>query len=147
MAFDRAELIEFIREHYVALGESAGQIATLTGKTRNTIIGLIHRNGISRDAASRVPRPKVARLGPLLPAAPRLVAPRPVKKPTVELDPSKFCSIGELDKSKCHYDIGGPFDPPGLHCGQLTNGTPYCDGHAAMVYQPRKPAQDVRPKR
>ena len=123
-------------------GESAGQIAALFSQTRNVIIGIVHRRGFTRPGgvASYVRRSPIRR-----PASPFSLPEKPARPQKVDpvLDPLVMARIHELEKNQCRYPVGGPREDPGLFCGQPTTST-YCEAHAALVYQPKKPKGTTR---
>lgn len=134
--------LDFVKARWTVDGESAGQIATQLGVTRNVVIGVIHRRGwIQPGGAARrvVPRAPVL---PRAPIAPKAAAP---KKTALVLNPEKFVVFDQLGPHHCRYpvDAGGK---AGMYCGMVPNGTPYCDGHALIVYQPQQPRKSKRPR-
>jgi hypothetical protein len=124
-------------------GLSAGQIAGRFGQTRNVIIGIVHRRGWSKpgNVAPRQQRTHFKR-APKLPAP---VAIAPPKKQALNLDPTKFVRFDQLGPHHCRYPVDRGSDHAGMYCGALPNGSPYCDGHAEIVYQPHQPRKKRRP--
>jgi hypothetical protein len=130
--------LDEIKTGWTIDGKSAGELAAQFGVTRNVVIGICHRRGWIQPGGSR-------RAAPRAPAAPRPPKPKPEPKKKVELvlDPSKFCQFDQLGPHHCRYpvDAGGS---SGMYCGLQPNGTPYCDGHALIVYQPQQPRKIKR---
>lgn len=123
--------LEQLKAGWTVEGASASQLAARFGQTRNVVIGIAHRRGWQKAGGSVRPRPR-------LPSAPRPPAPGAPEPPAPEppsalvLDPEKFVTMDQLDRCHCRYPVGD-----GKYCGALPNETPYCDGHARIVYQPR----------
>ncbi len=128
-------------------GWSAGQLAGHFGVTRNVIIGVCHRRGWLQPGGPGAGQRARARPRPdrkVLPAAPAAPPPQPKKQPLV-LDPTKFVAFDQLGPHHCRYPIdGGGKD--GQYCGLTPDGSPYCEGHAAIVYQPSQPRKIKRPR-
>lgn len=150
-AWDATSTAKAIRE-YLA-GKSASEIAPMIGQsvTRNAVIGMLHRNGVTRSPAQaakatsrdlqnrarNMARPKhkapaanhvTAVLAPPPPPAPR------VKKvdAAVAREPLRI-TLMELDSKSCRWIVttGAPW----LYCGHNVSGansadTPYCAHHA-----------------
>lgn len=141
MALNDAQL-ETVKSRWTVDGDSAGQIAAGLGVTRNVVIGVIHRRGWLQPGGGQRERPR-------LPMAPKAIKPPapppPPKKIALVLEPDKFVVFDQLGPHHCRYpvDQGGK---GGMYCGQVPNGTPYCEGHAAIVYQPQQPRKIKRPR-
>jgi hypothetical protein len=133
------EVLEQLKTGWTVEGLSAGQLARTFGQTRNVIIGIVHRRGWAKAGGS-APRPR-----PVMPTAPRKAA-SPAASPTpapaaaeLVLDPINFRRLEDLnDRTHCRFPVDGlgP-DFKGMYCGALRGESPYCDGHARIVYQPR----------
>ncbi len=139
-------------------GLSAAQIAAKLGDgiTRNAVIGKVHRLGLSgRGSPTRVSRPRTRR--PRQPSAPRRMATsgnaalkahssaslvrrrEPVPEPIrlVDIPESERIGILALTDKTCRWPHGDPGSDEFFFCGQQTlEGTPYCEGHANLAYQP-----------
>lgn len=144
-----------------AEGLSASQIANrLGGVTRNAVIGKVHRLGLSgRTTTSRVKTQRPRRR-----AAPRAAgggvhtfrthgnvalkayyeadpeaeieaAPATVEELVIPI--AERASILSLKESMCRWPIGDPGDAEFHFCGRDSGqGTPYCEYHARVAYQP-----------
>lgn len=136
-------------------GLSAGQIAKqLTGVSRNSVIGKIHRLGLSGRASpskpariAKAPRTSVAlnnkvrpggspfgftpageqsRRSGLMPAQPPR-APMPKDRPG---DTALCHDLLDLKSHMCRWPIGDPVEAGFGFCGRKTDGT-YCEAHQA----------------
>lgn len=144
-------------------GLSCSQIGARVGKTRNAVIGKLHRMGIvkhapSIDGAENEPRPRASRkkerLKPSLPRAGQalqLVKPAPLPAPIVapiaihrEGQPVTVLTIKD---GMCKFPIGDPKHADFHFCGnaQRGDGAPYCAYHCGVAYVTgetgRKPGQ------
>jgi len=146
-------------------GLSASQVAAKLGDgiTRNAVIGKLHRLGLSgRGSPTRVSRPRTRR--PRKPSAPRKVsarsssdgagssssgraggAARPASRPEVIPEPillenipqSERIGILDLTEHTCRWPLGDPGTEDFCFCAKTPQaGTPYCDYHASLAYQP-----------
>jgi GcrA cell cycle regulator len=138
-------------------GLSGGEIAKQLGRTRNAVIGKVHRLGLSRDdknvretnrqqgfAQARVilavkraaKTAKVIQLAPIMPA-------RPLIEPTYE--PGAFARPFLTRKfEECAFPVSGA-GADTFSCCAPTGGHPrYCKTHREIMYQkaypPRKKA-------
>jgi hypothetical protein len=134
--------LETVKTRWTIDGDSAGQIAASLHVTRNVVIGVIHRRGwVQAGGAATRPRPRLP-MAPKEPRPPAPAKPLPVQKALVTDDPSKHVAMDQLGPHHCRYPVG----TEGKYCGQLPNESPYCDGHAAIVYQPQQPRKIKRPR-
>ena len=154
---DRVELLKKLWNQ----GLSASQIAAELGNgvTRNAVIGKVHRLGLSGRAKTVTPqaaRPRKATrapshplshgsatrgnlaLSPKAPAAPAPVlhvAPAPVQEVVIPM--SERVTIMELRDSMCRWPHGDPTSAEFRFCGAKSPpGSPYCNYHAQIAYQP-----------
>lgn len=137
-------------------GYSASQIARKLGRgiTRNAVIGVIHRSGLSKRSTPSAPARVAAgkALRNRLPAKPKPApAPRtsvpPVRvsetrtyapPPTRPLPPAPPSGPGRrtiltIRAGECRWPIGDPAEPGFTLCGCKTEAT-YCEGHAEIAY-------------
>ena len=150
---DRVELLKKLWSD----GLSASQIAAeLGGISRNSVIGKVHRLGLSGRAKSpsaSVPRQRKPRSHGTLMRIARpgirgntALAPLHSYEPELEPEPELIenivpigqrCSILELTECKCHWPIGDPSSSDFFFCGGKTiEGLPYCGYHSRIAYQP-----------
>ena len=162
---ERVELLQKLWNQ----GLSASQIAAELGHgvTRNAVIGKVHRLGLSGRAKAPMPqvqRPrKITRApshpmshGPVvrgnLALSPKVM---PIATPIVALDPepiqdvvvpmSERVTIMELRETMCRWPYGDPTAAEFRFCGaESPIGTPYCNYHSRIAYQP---SADRRKKR
>lgn len=140
------EQLEQLKTGWTVEGLSASQLAQAFGVTRNVVIGHVHRRGWQQAGGGA----RAQRVRPLLPMAPKTrqapATPAAPKKMALVLDPENFVVFDQLGPHHCRYpvDAGGK---AGLYCGLMPNGTPYCEGHAAIVYQPHLPPKKKKPRR
>jgi GcrA cell cycle regulator len=162
---DRVELLKKLWNE----GLSASQIAVeLGGISRNSVIGKVHRLGLSGRAKSqsgslpRIRKPRVQ--GNVIRTARGAIrgntALAAVEAYETDLEPQQQpfenvvpigqrCSILELNDHKCHWPIGDPAAPDFFFCGGNTvESLPYCGYHSRMAYQPASDRhRDRRPMR
>lgn len=123
-------------------GLSASQIAKqLGGVTRNSVIGKVHRLGLTgRAAPSQPTRPAFKAPRPARPvsgASPRRV---PAKEPEVlplkeEREDPGSATLITLGAHMCKWPIGDPEADGFTFCGRRSSTGPYCEGHARAAYQ------------
>jgi GcrA cell cycle regulator len=150
---DRVELLKKLWSE----GHSASQIAAeLGGISRNSVIGKVHRLGLSGRAKSpstSVPRQRKPRThGHMVriarPGIRGNTALAPIHSYDAELEAEpevieniipmgQRCSILELSESRCHWPIGDPSSADFFFCGGKTvESLPYCSYHSRVAYQP-----------
>ena len=132
----------------IAAGQSARMIAHSLSErfgvtvSRNAVVGKAHRLGLQLDGhalarsnatADRTPaqsKPAVKVAAPACPAPP---APD-----------HGSVDINHLRPNHCRWPYGDPKLPGFMYCGcQAKVGRPYCEGHAAIAYEPR-PEKKIR---
>jgi GcrA cell cycle regulator len=151
---DRVELLKKLWSDGLSASQIAGELG---GISRNSVIGKVHRLGLSGRAKSpstSVPRQRKPRAhGHMM----RITRPggirgntalAPVHSYETEVEPEpemieniipmgQRCSILDLTESKCHWPIGDPSSPEFFFCGgRSTEGLPYCGYHSRIAYQP-----------
>lgn len=150
---DRVELLKKLWSD----GLSASQIAAeLGGISRNSVIGKVHRLGLSGRAKSpstSVPRQRKPRAHAHMMRIPRgtirgntALAPIHAYEAELEAEPEVIenviplgqrCSLLELTESKCRWPIGDPSSAEFFFCGGKTvESLPYCGYHSRVAYQP-----------
>lgn len=122
-----------------AEGKSAGLIGHILGRSRNSVIGRVHRKGWQRRGPPLYytprkrgpqrsePKPKAVKPKPSLPG--RVTFGIAALAPVITEPPSLNKRLWELGEHDCHWPIndGGPF----LFCAHEKAGNgPYCAFHA-----------------
>lgn len=128
-----------------AAGLSASEIGAVMGKTRNAVLGQVHRRGLpSRTTLKRLPggfpaKPRKFHMTARRRAAVHVDASIPLPKPDpVDLGPDVWAPIpgtrpvtmDAIGKGMCRWPIGE--GRPFLFCGcETDDGSSYCTSHAA----------------
>jgi len=125
------EMTETVKRMW-AEGCSAEQIGRSVNKSRNAILGGLHRRGIKRAT----PQVSNAAIKPAVQVSDRLR-----KKPLPPVKPSAPSQngIGIMDLKywyNCAYPIAGNGENL-RYCGGITNGAIYCPDHQKIMYQPQ----------
>lgn len=127
-----AEHLEIVKTMWFD-GSSASDIARAlgSGKTKNAVIGQVHRNGFVRSPSlpSKVAKPKPIN---------RVREIEPVIAPPVEVKPNSSAKITmrNIRFGQCRWPIGDPQHADFHFCGKKQHdGSPYCDQHTAKAYQ------------
>jgi GcrA cell cycle regulator len=146
------ERVEMLKKLW-ADGLSASQIAVeLGGITRNSVIGKVHRLGLSgraKSPSSFAPRPRKARSTHYTPRVPRSAfrgntalayeyeyEPEPEPE-LIEIPVEQRKTLLELNDKNCHWPVGDPGDGAFFFCGgDSVNKLPYCSYHSRVAYQP-----------
>lgn len=143
---ERVELLKKLWQD----GLSASQIAKqLGGVTRNSVIGKVHRLGLSGRAQPSKPRrtvfkaPRPMRPASSVPSAPRRIC-EPVQAPSnpapvryVDEKPGTATTL-TLGAHMCKWPIGDPELETFTFCGRRAEDGPYCYEHETIAYQPRQ---------
>jgi GcrA cell cycle regulator len=150
---DRVELLKKLWGE----GLSASRIAAeLGGISRNSVIGKVHRLGLSgraKNPSSSLPRQRKPRTAAQMARMTRpgirgntALAPLHVYETDLDVEVEPFenviplgqrCSILELTDSKCRWPIGDPSSAEFFFCGGKTiESLPYCGYHSRIAYQP-----------
>lgn len=122
-----SEEAEILKREWTA-GKRAKTIGEMLGRTKNSVIGMIRRLGLSEPSnkapvvyGRRQRRP-----------TPRYV-PLPPWRPSLE---SRPCRLMELDEKRCHYPMGEPNHPDFRYCGgDKREGSSYCEYHRSVCYR------------
>jgi GcrA cell cycle regulator len=141
------ERVEMLKTLWVD-GLSASQIAfKLGGITRSSVIGKVHRLGLSGLTKSpaagrpRIRRPRIERERAI-----RIHDRRVFGAPIVEQVTLVEAALLELTETTCRWPVG---DPSGefFFCGGASdnlNRRPYCPYHSRVAYQPASGRRDDR---
>jgi GcrA cell cycle regulator len=150
---DRVEMLKKLWNDGLSASQIAGELG---GISRNSVIGKVHRLGLSGRAKSpscSMPRQRKPRAhGPMMRMArPMLrgntaLAPMHAYETEFEIEPALIeniiplgqrCSLLELSDCKCRWPIGDPSSGEFFFCGgKPVDGLPYCGYHSRIAYQP-----------
>lgn len=133
------EAIERIRHYIEVENKSAGLVAQLEGITKNAVIGLCSRAGITFPESSRLRRPlndgsfrPKKQRKPREPKKPSLRVIKARVVPVVEAPPPGALPLWELQKHDCRWPYGGG---PFLFCGAESHlGSSYCPYHTRIAW-------------
>jgi hypothetical protein len=133
------------------LGKSAREIGAEVNKTRNAVLGYIHRN-FRTERKPRVVKPKPTNLTPIKKPSP-LSAMRPLVKrtrPRIEDKPSLFkIKLGkdnkprlfDISRYQCRWVVNREINP--VVCGEPThNCTSWCATHYDRVFTRKLEKED-----
>jgi GcrA cell cycle regulator len=160
---ERVDLLKKLWSEGLSASQIAARLGQ--GVTRNAVIGKVHRLNLSgraptaRSAAPRAPRkvrepshpgraggmPSLPHAGAtaLKPMSRAEMAPRPLPLP--EPKPLRLADISKggnitilhLSDKTCRWPIGDPGSEGFCFCGHSPrDGSPYCEYHARLAYQP-----------
>ena len=168
---ERVDLLKKLWNDGLSASQIAARLGA--GVTRNAVIGKVHRLNLSgrvtqpRTTAPRAPRktrepshPGRPASGPSMPSSgsaalkaysraeanPRLEAlPEPTPLRLIDLPKDGRITILHLSDKTCKWPIGDPGNEDFCFCGHSPrDGSPYCEYHARIAYQPM---QDRRQRR
>ena len=113
-------------------GYPASQIGAQIGRTRNSVLGWINRQGLHRRAVSQT----VLLALPLAPPAPVEDTPPITFAPA----PAGGVRFADLERKHCRWPFGQPGDDDFRCCGaERMPGAPYCAEHRAIAWvKPKK---------
>ena len=140
------ERVELLKKLW-ADGLSASQIAAeLGGITRNAVIGKVHRLGLSgraKSPSSSVPRAHMR--GNTALAYDYAAEPEPE---LIEIPVEQRKTLLQLNEATCHWPVGDPGSTDFFFCGGQSNeGSPYCNFHSRVAYQPASERRRERQQR
>lgn len=132
-------------------GLSASQIARQIKRTRNAVIGKLHRIGAPKRAAAHItPRPNnpYGRRGHPRRALEAFKAPKlkPMPVKALHADLSAIAALFPVDPTldvlrlntlTCRYPIGDPKEAGFTFCGRTCGGV-YCRDHLRLAYEPNR---------
>lgn len=123
-------------------GYSAAVIAGKIGKSRNSILGRVHRMGMS----NRPRRVETITASRQVNRSNRHFAKSKLQKPSPPPEPpplpvSNPVTFADLRKIHCRWPLGDPRSPEFRYCGapresgciSIEEGSPYCAAHAIMA--------------
>ncbi len=137
-------------------GLAASLIAEELGRTRNAVIGKIHRMGLcnaSRPQEIRIRKKPVYRPRPKNPRAAFTPAPEDrslIANPDrlhpfdAAIPKKQRRQTWELTGKTCKFPVGVPGDVGFFHCGGTSlTGFPYCSDHCARAFAPTQPINEA----
>lgn len=144
---------EELLTQYFREGLPHSQIGGLLGRSRNAVIGKVHRMGLHKDGYEQGFR-RLPTSGKHSIVKPRQRMPRShkveyrIRDNRLEATPLRWvdrsaeapntthnCSLVELQSTSCRFPIGDPQDKNFHYCGNTKEGTtPYCHFHARLCY-------------
>ena len=157
------EMVEELKRLW-AEGVTTGEIGRRLNISKNSIVGKVHRLGLSgrpspikkkseeapAKPAAKTPEPAAVKSKP---AAPK-VQPQPssaeaseediklaksLNIPSADNTKKEFLSLIDLDNHTCRWPIGDPKDENFHFCGRKVRlGQTYCEEHAAIAYVSKK---------
>jgi GcrA cell cycle regulator len=127
------------------IGHSAKQISIRVGKSRNAVIGIIHRKGFNgRQPAPRVTKPRAPkRQSPAALIVRPATTPRPERRTKpIEAPPqprSDKPGLLQLRSTDCKWTYGDPLQPGFHFCGApQVLASPYCAAHQRISVAPKE---------
>jgi GcrA cell cycle regulator len=142
---------------------SARKISEHFGKSRNAVIGRVHRLGLKlkgrppanimavkakRERPTRAVQPdrtpavaKDAKAAPALPVA--IPAFPDLDSYFRPLPGTEAVPLAEMAGGMCHWPVNGRYGREPIYCGLPADG-PYCPVHHRLAYQPKSSLQEKR---
>lgn len=130
-----------------------------TGKTRNAVIGKLHRLGLTNSKPTAIGEPKErprpprpVRTSPSMPRVPqrlRLVKPEVEIVPLIPPVPARKAgepiTVVTLEPGMCKFPIGDPQHKDFHFCGTAQrDGAPYCPFHCEVAFNDSQTNQRLR---
>lgn len=127
---DQLETLRRLHADNVPYPQIAEQIP---GKTRNAVIGMANRLGLTRLGPSvRKPRHGNLAFGSQAKPPTPIVSPKPADQPK----PPRMIDLMELEYGDCRFPFGDA--PPYRFCANpAEDGLPYCATHCQVAFQAR----------
>jgi GcrA cell cycle regulator len=130
---------------------SASQIGEKLGRSRNAVIGVVHRlrekMKLKHKTSAHVRPHGIAMANqPCQQALPK-PKPQPKPRPRAMLPMQCHCQLVELDAINCKWPYGDPHQAGFYFCGAVIeqDGRPYCAAHARIASVPSRPPSSRRP--
>lgn len=127
----------------VLSGMSYARMAKKLGRTRNQVIGKVHRLGVRKPATPERVASDNAVMGRIVSFRRRAMAGAVVDETGPEVwAPPVVVAFEELGDNACRWPIGDPKSPGFGFCGCPKSGSSYCAEHARIAYDAKEP-EDV----
>lgn len=143
------ELVIILTNMWTA-GKSASDIARVLHKSRNAVIGRVHRLDLpKRLTAKRLYTPKRKRGDgdiAMRMLSRKVSPPKPLPKPTPVLQEPRNVTLMDLTAFTCKYPTSGD-GATTLFCGHVPQtGFVYCEAHCRIAYQPKPVLKPEQPR-
>lgn len=134
--------IATLRSHR-AEGMSAGGIAKLLGRTRNSVLGKVNRLSLEKLDPHKCQFPNGRQTRKRSPPKPKLAALEPMLPDFELLVNGERVTIETVTSRMCRFPLGS--FPDFYFCAHpVADGKPYCAPHAHRCYTPSLPRRDAR---